>query len=120
VIRTLPTSIILPPARTFSWGRKPLVYESDDHGGAEAMGGEQRLRHAVAARAREHRQRALLLGTRARCHHRRVPLGRLSRRSLQLGVAAAPRWAHWLHRIRGPNDGTGTSSGPTSRCAWSA
>jgi hypothetical protein len=29
-------------------------------------------------------------------------------RSIQLGRASAPRLPHFRHRIRGPNDGTGT------------
>jgi hypothetical protein len=28
--------------------------------------------------------------------------------------ASAPRWPHFVHLIRGPNDGTGTSSGHAS------
>jgi hypothetical protein len=42
------------------------------------------------------------------------PPGRLSRRSIQFGRASAPRLPHWLHRMRGPNEGTGTSSGHAS------
>src|SRR5258708_33893392 len=44
-----------------------------------------------------------------RVSHRRVPLGNLSARSTQSGIAVAPSLPHLLQRMRGPNDGTGTS-----------
>ncbi len=61
-------------------------------------------------RDREHGERAPLLSTQA---HRRVP-GKLLPRSIQLGIAVAPRLPHRVHRMRRPNDGTGTSSGQAS------
>jgi hypothetical protein len=54
--------------------------------------------------------RAVLLGSEA---HRRVP-GRLSRRSIQFDITVAPRLPHFMHRMRGPKDGTVTSSGQPS------
>jgi hypothetical protein len=43
-----------------------------------------------------------------------VPPGNLSACSIQFGIAVAPSLPHWLHRHRGPNDGSGTSSGHAS------
>ena len=51
-----------------------------------------------------------LLGTQA---HRRVP-GKLLPRSIQFGIALAPRLPHRVHRPCRPNDDTGTSSGQAS------
>jgi hypothetical protein len=45
--------------------------------------------------------------------HRRVS-GRLLPRSIQLGIAVAPRLPHRVHRMCRVNDGTGTSSGQAS------
>jgi hypothetical protein len=45
--------------------------------------------------------------------HRRVP-GKLLPRSIQLGIAVAPRLPHRVHRMCRVNDGTGTSSGQAS------
>ena len=50
------------------------------------------------------------LGTQA---HRRVP-GKLLPRSIQFGIALAPRLPHRVHRMCRVNDGTGTSSGQAS------
>src|SRR5712692_11952751 len=63
-------------------GRKTLIHKFGTY--AEAVRSEQRLRHAVAARGREHHQRAPLLGSQV---HRRVA-GNLSRRSISSGVGA--------------------------------
>ncbi len=35
-------------------------------------------------------------------------------RSFRFGRGSASRCPHFVHRIRGPNDGTGTSSGQAS------
>jgi len=61
-------------------------------------------------RSRAWRGRARLLGNQA---HRRVP-GKLLPRSIQLGIAVAPRLPHRVHRMCRVNDGTGTSSGQAS------
>ena len=51
-----------------------------------------------------------LLGSQA---HRPVP-GKLLPRSIQFGIALAPRLPHRVHRMCRVNDGTGTSSGQAS------
>ena len=51
-----------------------------------------------------------LLGTQA---HRRVP-GKLLPRSIQFGIALAPKLPHRVHRMCRMNDGTGASSGQAS------
>src|SRR5258705_6879174 len=38
----------------------------------------------------------------------------MSARSFQLGIVLAPSLPHFVHRIRGPKDGTGVSSGQRS------
>jgi hypothetical protein len=38
----------------------------------------------------------------------------MSARSFQLGIALAPSLPHFVHRIHGPKDGTGISSGQLS------
>jgi hypothetical protein len=45
-----------------------------------------------------------------RDNHRRVPPGKLSARSIQLGTAVAPNLPRLLHRMRAQKDGTGASS----------
>ena len=97
-----------------SHGRKAFVNKSGDYGGVRAADDKQLLRQSVAACRREHRQRTALLGAQATFRNGCQVSGSLSRRSIQFGRASAPRWPHWLHRIRGPNDGTGTSSGQAS------
>jgi hypothetical protein len=54
--------------------------------------------------------RAELLGSQA---HRPVP-GKLLPRSIQFGIALAPRLPHRVHRMCRVNDGTGASSGQAS------
>src|SRR5258708_7162273 len=63
------------------------------------------------------RRRLVLLDSQA---HRRAPPGSLSARSVPLSHAVAPSLPQWLQRIRGPNEGTGTSSGHASTfiSAW--
>jgi hypothetical protein len=105
-------AISLAPARTFSSreGRPTVVHQIRDHARVEAVRAERRLRHAVVARCREHSQCAALLGSQA---HRRVP-GKLLPRSIQFGIALAPRLPHRVHRMCRVNDDTGTSSGEAS------
>jgi hypothetical protein len=47
--------------------------------------------------------------------HRRAPAGSLSARSVLLSLAVVPSLPQWLQRIRGPNEGTGTSFRPKRR-----
>jgi hypothetical protein len=70
---------------------RPAKSEAKSHSRSE-----KRLRRAVAARGREHGESASLLRSQA---HRRGP-GRLSRRSIQFGMALAPRLPHRLRRFR--------------------
>jgi hypothetical protein len=44
--------------------RQTVVYQTRNQACVEAVGAEQRLRHAVAARGREQGERAVLLGSR--------------------------------------------------------
>jgi hypothetical protein len=54
-------------------GRKPLIDQTGEHAGAEAMDSKKRLRHTIAARGREQGESAALLRTQTRFRHRRIP-----------------------------------------------
>ncbi len=90
--------------------RQTVIHQLSDQGGVEAVRAQQRLRHAIAPHSPEHGESAPLLRSQA---HRRVP-GKLLPRSIQFGIALAPRLPHRVHRMCRVNDGTGTSSGQAS------
>jgi hypothetical protein len=57
------------PGLRMRQGRKSLIHQIGDHRDVEAMGGEKRLRRAVAARGCQHGESAALLGSQARYRH---------------------------------------------------
>jgi hypothetical protein len=80
------------------------------------MGEQGRFGNAVDAGVGKDFERAALLGIEA--SHRHGLPGSLSRRSIQFGIAVAPSLPHRLQRMRGPNHGTGTSSGQASTLSF--
>ena len=88
VILTLPTSIILPPARNFAgvMVARPWLTRCIRRAKAQFPIGSSGRTDCRAAPGDD--------GTAANCR-----------------AAVAPSLPHFVHRIRGPKDGTGTSSG---------
>jgi hypothetical protein len=111
LVRT--TSMVLPSARPLEsvWVASPSLNQTTNHVCAEAERCERRLRHAITARGREHDESPALFDAETRTRHCRAPPSNLSARSLQFGIAVAPSLPHRLHRMREPNEGTGTLSG---------
>src|SRR5258708_465644 len=85
-------------------GRKSTVDQPVNHADAKSVYHERRLRGPIEARAREHSQRAALLGRQA---HFGVP-DKLSLRSIQFGIAVVPRLPHRRTASAGRKDETGT------------
>jgi hypothetical protein len=78
-------------------GGKPFVNESGDYGSVRAADDKKLLRQSLGACRREHRQRTALLGAQATFRNGCQVSGSLSRRSIQLGIAVAPRLPRRLH-----------------------